>query len=171
MSQGSWGFAIDIDEMRRSIGSKDRQIIAAIEERHAEHLSWDDDRCAHDPDEVAVRHALKNLILVGDPLGNLGAFDLLCAQMGTRLEDEDDVLGDLENLDVPSSLFAGRPPLVPGWAERVRFVPASEIHPELEQLASLPEHDDEEVEAARAVLRSFYERADSLGKALVILTG
>ena len=148
----------------------------AVEDRFADHLRENDDIVvAHHPGQSTIRQALSDLI-AGDVLADskvehLLAFEILCRFLGERLDD-DDRLGDLDDLEIPTRLLKSGPPVkLPGFEDRVGFLTPEEATREWASLKAADlSHDDEDIGAARMILRSFIEQAQTRGKCLVTIT-
>ena len=176
MSVGTFGYLIDLDKLRSAVGSNDPALRRAVEDRFADDFRESDEIvAAYHPGQATLREALNDLIAGDVPadsqVGHLLAFEILCKFLGERLDD-DDRLGDLDDLEIPTRLLQSGPPVkLPGFEDRVGFLTPDEAAREWASLKGADlSHDDEDIEAARMILRSFIEKAHASGKSLVTIT-
>ncbi len=176
MSVGTFGYLIDLDRLRSAVGSNDPELRRAIEERFADDFRHSEEIvAAHHPGQLTLRQALSGLIAGDVPadceVEHLLAFEILCKFLGERLDD-DDRLGDLEDLEIPTRLLKSGPPVrLPEFEDRVGFLTPEETAQEWASLKGADlSHDDKDIEAARLMLRSFIEKAHVSGKSLVTIT-
>jgi hypothetical protein len=167
---------MDLDRLRSAVGSNDPELRRAIEDRFADDLRHSEETiAAHHPGQLTLRQALSELIAgdvpVDSEVEHLLAFGLLCKFLGERLDD-DDLLGDLDDLEIPTRLLKSGPPVrLPGFEDRVGFLTTEEVAHEWAGLKDVDlSHDDEDIEAARVMLRSFIEKARASGESLVTIT-
>lgn len=177
MSVATFGYLIHLDGLRSAVGSNDSALRRAIEDRFAEDFRHSDETVAvHHTSELTLRDALHDLIAGTVPVDSetehLLAFEILCKFLGERLDDDDDVLGDLEDLELPTRLLKSGPPVkLSGFEDRVGFLNPEEVKQEWTALNGADlSHEDEDIEAARLMLRSFIEQAHASGKSLVTIT-
>jgi hypothetical protein len=176
MSVATFGYLIDPDRLRSIVGSNDADLRRTIEDRFAEDFRHSEEIvAAHHPGQLTLRQAMGDLIAADVPIDteveHLLAFEILCKFLGERLDD-DDLLGDLGDLEIPTRLLNSGPPIrLPGFEDRVGFLTPEEVAHEWAELKDADlSHDDEDIEAARVMLRSFIERAHASGKSLVTIT-
>ena len=176
MSVATFGYLIDLDRLRSAVGSNDPELRSELEDRFAEDFRHSEEIvAAHLPGQLTLRQAMRDLIAGDVPVDteveHLLAFEILCKFLGERLDD-DDLLGDLEDLEIPTRLLKSGPPVrLPGFEDRVGFLTPEEVAHEWAELTGADlSHDDEDIEAARVMLRSFIEQAHASGKSLVTIT-
>ena len=176
MSVATFGYLIDLDSLRSAVGSNDSELRRMIEDRFSEDFRHSDEIiAAQHPGQVTLRQAMSDLIggdlPVDTVVEHLLAFEILCKFLGERLDD-DDLLGDLDDLKIPTRLLKSGPPVsLPRFEDRVGFLTPEEVAHEWAGLKGADlSHDDEDIEAARVMLRSFIEQAHASGKALVTIT-
>ena len=178
MGVGTWAYLVDLERLRSTIGSKDAPLQASLEGKHSEYLGQEDERIrvyGEGEDEVSPREALRRLIDGTIPSncdgGYLSAFEMLCAELGERLDDED-LLADLWDLNIETALLRSGPPIpLPGLEDRIGFLTPNEAADEFDRLKERDLSDeDEDIQAAREKFRSLLEQARSAGKALVTVT-
>jgi hypothetical protein len=169
---------VDLERLRSVVGSKDARLLVSAEEKHCEYLGQEDERIrayGEGEDEVSFREALHRLIEGTIPSncdrGYLSAFEMLCAELGERLDDED-LLADLWDLNVETALLRPGPPIpLPGLEEHIGFLTPNQAADEFDGVKERDLSDeDEDIRATREKFRSFLEQARSEGKALVTVT-
>jgi hypothetical protein len=174
----AWAYLVDLDRLRSAVGSKDARLLAFLEEKHADFLLQEEERITlygEGEHEISPREALRRLIEGDIPpdsyAGCIAAFEILCTHVGERLDDED-LLGDLWDLDIETALLRSGPPIpLAGLEDRIGFLTVDQAADEFERLKDRDlSHPDEDIEAAREKLRYFIEQARSRGKALVTVT-
>ncbi len=115
MSVGTFGYLIDLDRLRSAVGSNDPELRLAIEGRFADDFRHSEEVvAAHHHGQLTLRQALSDVIAGNVPadseVEHLLAFEILCKFLGERLDD-DDRLGDLEDLEIPTCLLKSGPPV------------------------------------------------------------
>jgi hypothetical protein len=181
MGYGTQAYAVDIDRIRSTFGSRDETLLGAVEQAFADDLRRNDEWFSGEISRGAptLREALAQ-ILRGQIAGRQGAefqygyaAELLCKHLGRPL-DNDDLIELVEDLEIPTGLTDSGPPLPIPTSDAfpaVGFLTADRVRGEYARLKDQDlSHDDEDIAAAREEFRSYLRQANDLGLGIVMLT-